>query len=45
MGGRQGRGEEVKDMKKEKAAKLAAQNGEAVTEQNENEENGTDLNN
>ena len=37
--------EEVKDMKKEKAAKLAAQNGEAVTEQNENEENGTDLNN
>ena len=37
--------EEVKDMKKEKAAKLAAQNGQAVTEQNENEENGTDLNN
>ncbi|MBO5716443.1 MAG: signal peptidase II [Clostridia bacterium] len=37
--------EEVNEMKKEKAAKLVAQSEEAVTELNEDEENGTDLNN
>ena len=37
--------EEFQEMKKEKAAKLAAQNGENATEQNEDEENGTDVNN
>lgn len=37
--------EEVKEMKKEKDAKLAEQSKEAVTELEKNEENGTDLNN
>ena len=37
--------EEIREMKKEKAAKLAAQGGETLAESDENEEKGTDLNN
>jgi signal peptidase II len=37
--------EEFQAMKKEKTAKLAVQGGEVLAESDENEENGTDLNN
>ena len=37
--------EEIREMKKEKAAKLAAQGGETLAESDENEQNDTDLNN
>ena len=37
--------EEIQAMKKEKAAKLAAQGEETSSESDENEQNGTDLNN
>lgn len=37
--------EEIQAMKKEKAAKLAAQGEETLAESDENEQNGTDLNN
>ena len=37
--------EEIQAMKKEKAEKFAAQVGETLAESDENEENGTDLNN
>ena len=37
--------EEIQAMKKEKAAKLAAQGEETPAESDENEQNGTDLNN